>query len=181
MKNCEYCGNALIQKEKEKDRHFKIRRFCNQSCSSSFQHISKGTKLSLSSCCKCGIQFQPVNNKLKHCVDCISLNKHKTAPKKNRLDRNTTKDNLFSTRKNWQSARSQIRKDAARIFFEVNNEPTCLVCGYDKHVEVCHIISVADFPGDATISEINALENLVGLCPNHHWEFDNNLVELIIY
>jgi predicted restriction endonuclease len=26
------------------------------------------------------------------------------------------------------------------------------------------------------VDEINSLTNLVGLCPNHHWEFDNNLL-----
>jgi hypothetical protein len=55
---------------------------------------------------------------------------------------------------------------------------SCAVCGYDKHVETAHIKAVASFPDTATIREINAPSNLVGLCPNHHWEFDNGLLEL---
>jgi hypothetical protein len=25
---------------------------------------------------------------------------------------------------------------------------------------------------------VNSLDNLVGLCPNHHWEFDHGLLQL---
>jgi predicted restriction endonuclease len=25
---------------------------------------------------------------------------------------------------------------------------------------------------------VNSLDNLVGLCPNHHWEFDHGLPQL---
>ena len=32
---------------------------------------------------------------------------------------------------------------------------------------------MSDFSDDAKISEINDIRNLIALCPNHHWEFDN--------
>lgn len=32
------------------------------------------------------------------------------------------------------------------------------------------------FSMDSLISEINSLENLIYLCPNCHWEFDNELL-----
>jgi predicted restriction endonuclease len=41
------------------------------------------------------------------------------------------------------------------------------------HVNVCHKRPVSDFPDDAKISEINDINNLIGFCKNHHWEFDN--------
>jgi len=49
----------------------------------------------------------------------------------------------------------------------------CMNCGYNKHVEVCHIHPISLFPMDAAIDEINDLSNLVLLCPNCHWELDN--------
>lgn len=55
----------------------------------------------------------------------------------------------------------------------------CAVCGYGKHVEIAHIRPISDFPDSATIKEINDLNNVVGLCPNHHWEFDNGLLKLV--
>lgn len=89
-----------------------------------------------------------------------------------------TKSELFSQRKNWQSARSAIRKHANEVFDENHPVRKCFICGYDKHVEVAHVKAVSDFSGDATVNEINNINNLVGLCPNHHWEFDNGLIKI---
>lgn len=91
---------------------------------------------------------------------------------------NKTKGELFAERKNWQSARTAIRKHANRIFFENNTTHKCAICGYDKHIEVAHIKAVSDFDDTATIREINSITNLIGLCPNHHWEYDNGVIEL---
>lgn len=89
-----------------------------------------------------------------------------------------TKGEVFSYRKNWQSARSGIRKIAQKRYLDANPEHKCVICGYDKHIEVAHIKSVSEFDDCATIDEINALDNLIGLCPNHHWEYDNGLLKL---
>lgn len=53
----------------------------------------------------------------------------------------------------------------------------CSVCGYKNHVEVCHIIPLASFPDETPISETYT-NNVVGLCPNHHWEFDHGMLTL---
>lgn len=90
----------------------------------------------------------------------------------------TTKKELFSNRKNWQSARSSIQKMARNVFFSNNKEPKCCVCGYDKHVEVAHIKPVSDFTDETLIKEINSIDNLIGLCPNHHWEYDNGILKI---
>lgn len=91
---------------------------------------------------------------------------------------NRTKGELFSSRKNWQSARSAIRKHAQAIFSAFNTEHKCSICGYDKHIEIAHIKAVSDFDDEATIGEINAISNLIALCPNHHWEYDNGIINL---
>lgn len=65
-----------------------------------------------------------------------------------------------------------------RFFARVYKFAECAVCGYDNHVEVAHIKAVSSFPDTATIKEINAPDNVIGLCPNHHWEFDNGLLTL---
>ena len=89
-----------------------------------------------------------------------------------------TKGELFSDRKNWQSARSAIQKIARTNFKEANPNPKCSICGYSNHVEVAHIKPVNEFDDSATVREINSLSNLIGLCPNHHWEFDNGILKL---
>lgn len=89
-----------------------------------------------------------------------------------------TKGFLFTNRKNWQSARSHIQKDARRVFFNNNPNPKCSICGYSNHVEVAHIKPVSEFSNETLVSEINSPINLIGLCPNHHWEFDNGIVNI---
>lgn len=54
----------------------------------------------------------------------------------------------------------------------------CLNCGYDKHVELCHIRPISDFPDDTIITDINNLDNIIYLCPNCHWELDNGVLIL---
>ena len=54
----------------------------------------------------------------------------------------------------------------------------CKNCGYDKHVEVCHIKAINNFSGNTPITVINDISNLIILCPNCHWELDNNILIL---
>ena len=89
-----------------------------------------------------------------------------------------TKGEIFVNRKNWQSARSAIQKSARKIYFDNVSSPKCEICGYVHHIEVAHIRPVSDFPDTALIREINSLENLIGLCPNHHWEYDNGILKI---
>lgn len=51
-------------------------------------------------------------------------------------------------------------------------------CGYNKHYEVCHVKDIKDFDRDSTVYEINHADNLIHLCPNCHWEFDNQGITL---
>lgn len=92
-----------------------------------------------------------------------------------------TKGELFQNRSNWQSARSTIRKLAQDKYQKLGNNNQCVVCGYSNHVEVAHIKAVSEFSDNSTIEEINSIDNLVGLCPNHHWEYDNGLLDISKY
>jgi predicted HNH restriction endonuclease len=89
-----------------------------------------------------------------------------------------TKGELIKIRKNYQSYRSCIRKKAELVFKNSGKECKCEVCGYDKHIEIAHKKAVSEFDDSATITEINNINNLIALCPNCHWEFDNGLLKL---
>jgi len=39
-------------------------------------------------------------------------------------------------------------------------------------------MSMSEFSDDTLIKDINNTDNLVGLCPNHHWELDNGYLRL---
>lgn len=88
-----------------------------------------------------------------------------------------SKGELFSSRSNWQSARSAIQRKARRVWSASGKPLKCVVCGYNAHVEIAHIKAVSDFSDETLVKDINAIENLTALCPNHHWEFDNLSLE----
>ena len=71
-----------------------------------------------------------------------------------------------------------IRINARKVMKDAKIDKVCKICSYSNYVEVCHIKSIADFDGQSIISEVNSLSNLVYLCPNHHWELDNNILKL---
>lgn len=54
-------------------------------------------------------------------------------------------------------------------------EKKCNICGYDKHVETCHVKPICLFDESEFIDVVNSEENLILLCPNCHWERDNLL------
>lgn len=146
---CKECGKIIEIGDNDKVCIIKRRKFCNKSCSVKY------------------------NNRIKE------ENKKEKIDKKEKEQKITlydtmTKGELFNKCSNWQSARSAIQKNAKRIFEKSDKEKCCEECGYDKHYEICHIKSVSDFSDDTLISEINNIDNLKALCPNHHWEFDNN-------
>lgn len=94
------------------------------------------------------------------------------------LIKNNNKGKIFELSKNWQTARTAIRKDACKVFEKSNKEYKCAICGYNKHVEIAHIKAVSEFSDSSTLEEINHIDNLVGLCPTHHWEYDAGLIDL---
>lgn len=172
---CLNCGIFFSRVVKESNKKFLLRKFCSNDCCKSFRFRNKiiNTKTLKTSinkkldCKLCGLTFLP-NKRENFCHDCKD---------KSSIDFQT-KEFLFSNRKNWQSARSYIAK-LARKSYNISVKPKeCKMCGYTNHIEISHIKAVKDFPNDTLISEINNLNNLVALCPNHHWEFDNGLLQV---
>lgn len=66
---------------------------------------------------------------------------------------------------------TRIRWHAKKI--TSTREQKCNHCGYDKHVETCHIKSIGDFPKTTKMSVVNDPSNLILLCPNCHWKMDH--------
>ncbi len=75
-------------------------------------------------------------------------------------------------------ANARIRQMARRAYRDLALPLACCVCGYATHVEICHKHSIAEFPDLTLVAEVNARDNLVCSCPNHHWEFDHGLLSL---
>jgi predicted restriction endonuclease len=70
-------------------------------------------------------------------------------------------------------------RQLARKAYQLHGLPLrCQVCDYSTHVEICHRLAISNFPDHASIVDVNSRDNLVCLCPNHHWEFDHGLLSL---
>jgi len=101
-----------------------------------------------------------------------------------RRKRNTIKEltlrehNQFYGAKPNKGKFHEIRINARRVMKDNNIEYCCKVCGYKTYVEVCHLKSIADFDLSTKIKDINSLDNLAYLCPNHHKELDRGLLPL---
>ena len=150
MSICKNCG-----KETENPK------FCSRSCAAIANNTLYKKRKPKNKCTECG---KPVVSSRKHCKNCFkdSLSS---------FDRLTIGE-IKQNNKSWQS-NNNIRTRARKVALNNTSVKSCAFCGYDKHVEVCHIKPVSEFPDDATVLEINALENLILLCPNCHWEFDH--------
>lgn len=82
------------------------------------------------------------------------------------------------TKHHKSSAYALIRAQARALYKQHQLPRKCFHCGYDKHIEICHIKPIKDFDKSTPISEVNKITNIIGLCPNCHWEFDNNLIQI---
>lgn len=188
-KHCACCGEKLTWEQRKN-------KFCSHSCSAKinnldiirfkdscinkisddeFEKIVKSSHSLKEISNKIGYSYQTNNNKIivKRCKNLnLSIPNYKDPVN------SYTKEFIFKSRKNWQSARSDIRKNAEKIFKQSGNDLKCAICGYDKHIEIAHIKAVSEFSDTSLISEINNINNLIALCPNHHWEYDHGLLDL---
>lgn len=142
-------------------------KFCSRSCSASYNNKISPKRVRTKSCKKCK---NLILSQRVFCDKC-KINIY------NDWD-NITIEEIQCKAKYQRSA--HIRENARRNFKKNVDKPSCLICGYTKHVEVCHIKPIDSFPSSTPVSVVNHIDNLVGLCPNHHWEFDNNQLELPI-
>ena len=145
--HCKECGMMISVLDHQKVGEIRKRQFCNQSCAAIFVHKSRPKKINI-----------------------LKIRTRKTFQELGLI----TKKEFFETRKNWQSARSQMQRWARNTYNKSDKPKKCSQCEYSLHYEVAHIKSVSDFSPDSTINEINHIDNLIALCPNHHWEYDNN-------
>ncbi len=166
---CAECQKPIPVSSGQKIREVRKKRFCNLVCSNrNSARLRERAPIDPKNCDECGIK---VRSKSRMCRSCNARSKSTTST--------LTRGDLMKRRGSYQSARSSIRRLAVKVFCSSGKPRKCHKCGYDTYYEVCHIKAVKDFPLTALISDINHIDNLVALCPTHHWEFDNGLLTLL--
>ena len=138
------------------------RTYCSIACANKHKRKLKN---------KCFVCSTPIHSNLKFCKTCFNKNKKDFA----KLTKKEASNNLGKRASKY----SQIRENARAVC--KNRIQCCAACGYSKHVEVCHILSIKNFPNSALVSQINHPNNLILLCRNCHWELDHNMLRYINY
>ena len=156
MKACLHC-NELTKNPK----------FCNSSCAAKYNNVKYPKRKPTHKCKLCG---GPITADKRLCKEC-HYNVYE-----NPLEL-TIEETLVGNAQHPSWLFAKIRARARTIYHRHNEESICKICGYSKHIEVCHIIPISKFAKTAKLSEVNALSNLVGLCRNCHWELDHGLLD----
>lgn len=187
---CLFCHSQIIVPDNKAVKEIRKKKFCNLKCAAKYNNSRRvypqkhGTQKSMGICKDCGEVFYFTMRRdgkgysvRDYCDRCGTLRKLHSNGRELITDM-TTKGELFKRTKSWQSARSIIRRIARTNYIQSGGLLICKVCSYDKYVEIAHIKSVCEFSDDTPISLINHLENLIPLCPNHHWEKDHNILNI---
>lgn len=151
---CPTCGRATRNPK-----------FCSRSCAAKQNNRRVPKRTLQGRCYVCG---HPIPRRNHYCPD------HRPDP---RLDSSQPIGSVADGTDHPACRFARLRQHARRLYFAAMPY-RCERCGYDKHVEVCHKRPLTSFPLETPISVVNAIENLVGLCPNCHWEFDHGLLQL---
>lgn len=136
-------------------------KYCSLSCSAKYNN-TKRTKIRY--CTRCNNQIEGKSPNKKLCYSC-------RYPDKSLAE-------LLYDKGHRSNVYSHVRSKARLCARKFGLLDRCNVCGYSKHVEACHIKPISTYKPKTMISVINSRENLIGLCPNCHWEFDHNLLRI---
>lgn len=141
-------------------------KFCSKSCANSYNNKKFPKRIKKLNKCKLDICSNVTSGRKLYCES------HSPGSGKRTIG-------YYRSRSSRDAqAYNTIRQLARSSYIKSNNPQLCLICNYQNHFEICHIIPLSSFDDDVEISEINSESNIVALCPNCHWELDNGLLNL---
>ena len=163
-------GNGIKKVAKRLNIELPVKRIINNK-----EHFNKGVNFKKRS----GYDECPICGNLKYktsklCSKCRNIEKKEIINNKT-LGYYTEGKQYLATKCN------DIRKAARKTLEESSVEKVCAYCHnheYDQILEVHHIKGILEFDKTCTIGEINSIENLVWLCPNHHRMLELGLIKL---
>ena len=153
-------------------------KFCSKRCSVSYNNKKSPRRQVVDRICtRCGLNLGKDRNKRSYRTICNSC--YKQDPRvKNKILTETKGELRGPGNAVFGGRYATIRQHSRKSYIKSGLPMQCYVCLYDRHVDVCHIRDIKDFPETSLVSEINDISNLVALCKNHHWEFDNGYLKL---
>jgi len=150
-------------------------KYCSKSCAGKVNNHLLPKRKTTRKCAKCDLTVKSYRHSL-----CETHHEEYMKTKFDYIKELTladyqTKESLKNLHVSSKNAHVRL---LARSHFKHLTKLPCHNCGYDKHVELCHIKPVRAFDLSSKIKEVNSPNNIIQLCPNCHWEFDNGLLKL---
>jgi len=143
-------------------------KYCCRSCSATITGKLFPKRKSKKKCIKCDNFVK--HYQTKYCEEHINVYQKFNNPKNTTIGEYKNKISVKNKHPSWIN--SHVR-GFARTWLKHLTKLPCAKCGYNKHVELAHIKSVSSYSDDTLLSVINSENNVIQLCPNCHWEFDN--------
>lgn len=164
---CLYCGKIF----KKSRSHIKRtpNNYCSRACSAVATNKSQTKRKRTKICKQCD---NLILSNRTYCDGCLKSRKDNFT-----IDEEKTVGEAIYLKHHKSSAFALIRS-RARAKCKKIGWSECCVCGYKLHIEIAHIKPITEFSHDSKISEVNDLHNLLPMCPNHHWEFDNDIITI---
>lgn len=177
---CLACKKLFEKKMSEIKRSKTGRHFCSRSCAQSLNNKNEQRNPPKKRTCKrCQSHYKTSSNGHRSIILCPACSSHyqdfSSFLKSLTLDEYWKRPSVKGKHPSWKN--SNIRANCRSWNKGLMNLP-CQKCGYSKHVELAHIQSISNFPPTTTVGEVNHPSNLLVLCRNHHWEFDNGHLPL---
>lgn len=163
--NCLECNKIIESKPGKK--------FCSRSCAATYNNKLHPKKKLSNKCKTCGCLILSTRSYCNKCINTPPLTHG--GPRKAKLqcsDNYTIEEVVLRTGSNRYD---RVRANARIKYKDELSKPRCEKCSYNKHVELCHIKPISSFPKNTTLDEVNARNNIMLLCPNCHWEYDNGV------
>jgi len=139
--------------------------FCSRSCAAKINNHKYPKRVKKESLCACG---ENKTKTAKYCRSCSNEQKFLNYGKKT-LEESVKESKNYAAKHKYE----KIRQHAKRLAEKLNWYTKCEKCGYNKHVELCHKKPIHSFNKNTLIEQINSKSNILFLCPNCHWEYDN--------
>ena len=153
--------------------------FCSKSCSAKYNNVGRQRNPPKERACKkCNGKYVCLggHKSLSLCESCSDEHKNKSNSCKE-LTLLECQSALYLKDKHPSWINGRVRS-FARSWNKDLTEMPCQKCGYSTHVELCHIKAVSKFDSTSKLEQINHPDNLLVLCRNHHWEFDNGILPI---
>lgn len=147
-------------------------KFCSRSCAAKYNNVMYPKRKSQKKCIVCG---EPTLSHRHSRCETHWLEYRNNHYKNITVGEYRSKKSLKNRHPSWKN--SYIR-NFARSWLKHLAELPCAMCGYNKHVELCHIKPISEFTDDTLLGDVNNEDNVIQLCPNCHWEFDHNIISI---